>query len=48
MAAVKSVRMKPVFVAPTDKFTDLDPSKIHICTADGTADGKLVGVVKGL
>ena len=48
MAVVKSVRMKPVFVAPTDKFVDLDPSKIHICTADGTADGKLVGVVKGL
>lgn len=48
MSVVKAARMKPVFAAPTDKFAELDPSKITICTADGKPDGKLIGVVKGL
>lgn len=46
LSVAKAIRSKPVFVAPTDKFAELDPARVTICTADGTPDGKVVGVVK--
>lgn len=46
LAVVKAIRQKPVFVQPVDKFSELDSSRVTICTSDGTPDGRLIGFVK--
>ena len=44
--SVKSMRGKIIFAAPADRFAELDPDRITICTSDGTPDGKVIGIVK--
>ena len=46
LSAAKPIRAKPAFAAPTDMFPELEPGRFIICTDDGTADGKVLGVVK--
>lgn len=46
LSVVKSARGKIVFAAPMDRFAELDPGKTTVCTADGTPEGKVIGVVK--
>lgn len=46
-AKMSTVKLKKnyVVVEPTRKMRDVPVDKIVICTADGTADGKLLGVL---
>lgn len=46
LSVVKSMRGKIIFAAPADRFAELDPDRITICTSDGTPDGKVIGIVK--
>ena len=43
--SVSPTKIKPVFVTPTAKMEDINTQDINICTSDGTAGGKLLGVV---
>ena len=53
VASSKSVKLRvaprlkerPVFVAPDVPVEKIDRDRVNICTADGTASGKLLGVV---
>lgn len=46
MKDVRAIREKPAFVQPTEFMDRLDPTKVTVCTSDGTPEGKLLGVVK--
>lgn len=46
IGAVKALRNKPVYCQPFDKLLDLDDSRVHICTSDGTPKGDILGVVR--
>lgn len=42
---VKPLRTKPVLVAPDVAVSELDSYAVYVCTEDGTAEGKLLGLV---
>lgn len=46
LSVVKPLRSKIAFAAPSDRFRELDPERVTICTSDGTPEGKVLGVVK--
>ena len=45
MARVARLRERPVFVRPEAGVETVDADRVNICTADGTAAGKLLGVM---
>lgn len=45
VGVVKPSRTKIQFVAPETAISSLDNTAFYVCTADGTAEGKLLGVV---
>lgn len=45
LSAAPRLKEKPSFVRPDEPITEVDTSRINICTADGTKTGKLLGIV---
>lgn len=46
LSVVPRLKEPPVFIAPTTLYSALDRDRVYLCTADGSKDGKLLGVVK--
>lgn len=43
--SIPSTKKKPRFVSPTTKMDAINPQDVTLCTSDGTAKGKLLGLV---
>lgn len=45
MSVAKVLKEKPVFVGPLTDMAGLDKTHVHVCTDDGTPNGKVMGTV---
>lgn len=46
ISAATKLKEKPVFVTPTTLISDVDNTRVNICTSDGTETGKLLGITQ--